>query len=304
VEWPARWKLLGVTCEPFGKDHAVVGGSYDTGKLISKRVFGHDAPHPLPYEWFSLRGERMSSSHGIIFTPSQWLEVAEPELLRYFIFRSKLMKAKEFDPGPPLLDLHDEYDNTEQVHFKREGVPPSKVEKLSRIYELSQVGGVPKRAPQRVSFRFAAVLCQVAGGREAVEILKKRKVFVNPTPTDVQLAVRRLKLAGNWVERYAPPNLRFTLLEVLPEEAKKKLTINQKEGLKQLARDLSRREFTAVGLHNHIYEIAEGVDLEPAKLFQAIYLVLLGRSSGPRAGAFISALDRDFVVERFREAVS
>ena len=31
VEWPARWKLLGVTCEPFGKDHAVLGGSYDTG---------------------------------------------------------------------------------------------------------------------------------------------------------------------------------------------------------------------------------------------------------------------------------
>jgi lysyl-tRNA synthetase class 1 len=56
VEWPARWKLLGVTCEPFGKDHAVVGGSYDTGKLISEEVFGYGAPHPLPYEWLSLRG--------------------------------------------------------------------------------------------------------------------------------------------------------------------------------------------------------------------------------------------------------
>jgi len=28
VEWAARWKILNVTCEPFGKDHAASGGSY------------------------------------------------------------------------------------------------------------------------------------------------------------------------------------------------------------------------------------------------------------------------------------
>jgi lysyl-tRNA synthetase class 1 len=306
VEWPARWKLLGVTCEPFGKDHAVVGGSYDTGKLISKRIFDHDAPYPLPYEWFSLRGEPMSSSHGIIFTPSQWLEVAEPELLRYFIFRSKPMKAKDFDPGLPLLDLYDEYDNAEQVYFKREGIPPSKVEKLSRIYELSQLKEVPKRGPQRVSFRFAAVLSQVTKGAEAeaVKILENRKILVNPSSMDEQFAARRIRLANRWVEQYAPPNLRFTLLEVMPEEVKKKLSAKQKEGLRRLARDLSRREFRAVELHNHIYEVAKGINLETARLFQAIYLVLLGRDSGPRAGAFILALDREFVVRRFEEAAS
>lgn len=110
VEWPARWKLLGVTGEPFGKDHAVVGGSYDTGKLIAERVFGYDAPYPVPYEWVSLKGKSMSSSKGVVFTLPQWLEIAEPELLRYFMFRSKPMKAKDFDPGLPLLDFYDEYD--------------------------------------------------------------------------------------------------------------------------------------------------------------------------------------------------
>ncbi|HID29307.1 MAG TPA: lysine--tRNA ligase, partial [Desulfobacterales bacterium] len=82
VEWPARWKLLGVTCEPFGKDHAVTGGSYDTGKIIAKRIFKCAPPYPVPYEWVSLKGEPMSSSKGHVFTLSQWLEVAEPELLR------------------------------------------------------------------------------------------------------------------------------------------------------------------------------------------------------------------------------
>jgi lysyl-tRNA synthetase class 1 len=246
----------------------------------------------------------MSSSEGIIFTLPQWLEIAEPELLRFFVFQSKPMKAKGFDPGVQVLDLYDEFDFTEEVYFKKSGASPSKVAQLSRIYELSRIGRIPDRAPQRVSFRFAAVLCQaVKGDREkAVEILTKRKVFVDPSPSDVELAMRRLELAGKWVERYAPPELRFTISETLPAGIKEKLTAEQKEGLKELARSLSERDFSPIELHNHIYDIAKKIDLEPAKLFQAIYLVLLGRSSGPRAGTFISALDRGFVTERFREA--
>ena len=30
IDWPARWCMLGVTVEPFGKDHSTRGGSYDT----------------------------------------------------------------------------------------------------------------------------------------------------------------------------------------------------------------------------------------------------------------------------------
>ncbi|MBI4363059.1 MAG: lysine--tRNA ligase, partial [Euryarchaeota archaeon] len=29
IDWPARWRLLGVTVEPFGKDIGAAGGSYD-----------------------------------------------------------------------------------------------------------------------------------------------------------------------------------------------------------------------------------------------------------------------------------
>jgi lysyl-tRNA synthetase class 1 len=306
VEWSARWKMLGVTCEPFGKDHAVVGGSYDTGKLISKKVFGYEPPHPIPYEWVSLHGQPMSSSHGIVFTLPQWLEVAEPELLRFLIFRSKPMKAKDFDAGLPLLDFYDEYDTMEQVHFKKVKAPPSRAKQISRIYELSQVKGSVKRAPQRISFRFAAVLCQVARGDEekAVEIMKKRKMLTKPTKSDIGLAMRRLALAGEWIELYAPANLRFSIIEELPPEVKGRLSEKQREGLGQIARDISGREFTAVDLHNHIYSVAEKHGLKPGEMFQAIYLVLLGRTSGPRAGAFISVLEKDFVVSRLQEAAS
>lgn len=36
VEWASRWAFLKATCEPFGKEHAASGGSWDTGKEIVK----------------------------------------------------------------------------------------------------------------------------------------------------------------------------------------------------------------------------------------------------------------------------
>ena len=39
LEWAARWKIFGVTCEPFGKDHAASGGSYDVSSVISEEIF-------------------------------------------------------------------------------------------------------------------------------------------------------------------------------------------------------------------------------------------------------------------------
>ncbi len=69
VEWAARWKIFNVTCEPFGKDHAASGGSYDVSSIISKEIFDYEAPYPVPYEWITLDGEAMSKSHGVFFQP-------------------------------------------------------------------------------------------------------------------------------------------------------------------------------------------------------------------------------------------
>ncbi|MEM2679415.1 MAG: lysine--tRNA ligase [Candidatus Hadarchaeales archaeon] len=295
VEWPARWKLLGVTCEPFGKDHAAAGGSYDTGRLIAREVFECEPPYPVPYEWVAMGGEKLSSSKGVVFTLKQWLEVAEPELLRYFIFRSKPMKAKEFNPSN-LPDLYDEYDLAERVYFGEGELPLSRVEQVKRIYELSQVDGLAKKKPQRVPFRFAAVLCQIKRSEEeTLEILKSRGLLVNPDEDDIRRALLRLRLARRWVELYAPEHLKF---EILTETPSVKLDEKQREGLRRLAEIMSHAELGPVELHTKIYELAREIGLDPPKLFEAIYLAFLGRPSGPRAGAFLSALDRRFVVER------
>ena len=56
-------------------------------------------------------------------------------------------------------------------------------------------------------------------------------------------------------------------------------------------------------VHALVYEIAQSfAGVKAGQLFQAIYVALLGKPRGPRAGAFIVALGVEFCARRFREA--
>jgi len=54
-------------------------------------------------------------------------------------------------------------------------------------------------------------------------------------------------------------------------------------------------------LQSKIFEIARWTPIEQPVAFKAIYRVLLDKESGPKAGNLLAFLDRDFVIERFRE---
>lgn len=303
VEWPARWDMLGVDCEPFGKDHAAAGGSYDTGEEIAERIFDYEPSEPIPYEWVSLKGEPMSSSKGHVFTLKEWLEVAEPELLRYLIFRSKALKAKDFDPRFPLVELYKEYRQLEDIYFGKEDTSESMRKQQERIYELSQVEDVPEKYPQRIPFALATVMIQVARDADHVmDILERKGVLEDPEDWEIEWAKERLRRARNWVEKYAPEQAKVKILDELPTDVKEELSAKQKKCLFTLADLLSERSFRPVEIHNKVYEIARENDIEPVKLFRAIYLVLLGKKSGPRVGNFLTALEDDFVIRRFRKA--
>ena len=79
-----------MTVEPFGKDHASRGGSYDTGKRIMREAFGGEPPYPIPYEWIALQGQGdMSSSKGNLVSMFNLTQTLPPEVVRYMIFRVK-----------------------------------------------------------------------------------------------------------------------------------------------------------------------------------------------------------------------
>ena len=54
--------------------------------------------------------------------------------------------------------------------------------------------------------------------------------------------------------------------------------------------------------HNRIYEVSEEAKVKPGFVFKAVYIALLGKESGPRAGWLLASLDIDFLRTRFLEA--
>jgi len=308
VEWAARWKIFEVTCEPFGKDHAAHGGSYDVSKLISSEIYNYKAPYPVPYEWITLKGEAMSKSRGVFFTPRQWLEIAQGETLNYFIFRSKPMKHKDFNPSMPFLDFIEQYDRVERIYFGAEDSSSQKEEeKLRKIYEISQIE-IPESMPFQPSYRFLTVAYQIAkdDAKQIYEILKKNsqlpdnmtgKKFEEVDERDLGRLNMRLTHVKNWLDKYAPDFVKF---EVQKEIPKVTLSENQREFLKKVADLMETREFTPQELHDEMYVLLRHLNMKPPKAFQAIYKVITGKKQGPRAASFVLSLDNDFVVKRFR----
>jgi len=102
LEWPSLWKVLSVDIEPFGKDHATPGGSRDSCKDIAKNIMNLDPPFGIPYEWVGMSEEGtdlgdMSSSTFKGFTPKEWLELGEPQSLRFIYLQTNPSKRIVLD---------------------------------------------------------------------------------------------------------------------------------------------------------------------------------------------------------------
>lgn len=280
VDWPARWPIFKVTMEPFGKDHATAGGSYDTGKRISEEIYGYKAPYPVVYEWIHLKGVgAMHSSTGIVVTIREMLDIVPPEVLRYLIIRNKPEKHIEFDPGLPLLNLVDEYD-------QRKGD--------ERAMELSSIG---KNAPFNIPFRHMVTAVQIARGDRDILIKALERSGYDTSRRDEIFG--RASNVEKWLNKYAPAYVKFQLCEAMPP-AVNNLTPDERKGLGLLSERIDG--MTAAEIHDEVYAIAKELGMDSKKFFQAIYLAFLGDRQGPKAGWFLASLDREFVKARLSEA--
>ena len=104
----------------------------------------------------------------------------------------------------------------------------------------------------------------------------------------------RAAYAKKWLAEYAPEKFVFKLQDTLPPAAKN-LSPEQKRALAQFADFIKSSPEMKNGeeLHQKLHELKE---------FKAVYLAFLGKESGPKAGWFLSVLDREFVLRRLKEA--
>jgi len=305
VEWAARWAALGVTIEPFGKEHAAAGGSYDTSKVIVKMVFDREPPIPLTYEHVMIGGRKMSKSKGNVFTPSQWFEVAPPETLKFFLFRVHPMRHKDFkvEEMPKLVS---EYEKAERIYYDFEKPQDPKLRTLAkRNYELSQIGEPKPLMPIQLPYDFAVVLVQLYPNITIERLLEVLKItghlWREPTEEDIERLKVRLKHASTWVKKYVPEADKIKLLED-PSTISNMLSERQKEALCKAASLLLEREWELNELNNKFFELAKSLGLTPPEFFEAAYLALMGKKSGPRLVNFIAAIGREKAAQFFLKA--
>lgn len=280
IEWPVKWKVIGVTVEGAGKDHMSAGGSHDLAKLVCERVLNYPVPYPIPYEFFLIGGKKMSSSKGRGSSASDMLDILPPALIRFLMVKTKFSQQINFDPaGDTIPKLFDDYQKAAEAYFEKKDL------ELARTFELSQIDSVQK--PPKIRFSVLAQWVQMPNMESKIK--------------DEGLE-EWAKFARIWVERYAPDSEKFLVSETLPENAKD-LNENQKNYLNKIITEFDK-EWKAEELQIKLFEWSKEMNLPSKDAFSAIYKVLLGKTYGPKAGWIILSLDKNFVVNRFNEAIN
>jgi lysyl-tRNA synthetase class 1 len=282
VDWPAKWGWVGVTCEPFVKDHGAAGGSYATGIEISK-LFGDEPPNPLVYEWISLKGQgAMSSSTGNTVGPLEALELVPPEILRYLIASTKPKKAITFDAGMSLVELADEYERMaardidselqDENLSRRQKVA---IEDAEGALRMSSIGDMKQSS---VTFRHLSMLAQVKTDEEITQNF-------GPEVSD------RLARMRNWINGpHFPDELRIRVLNEPFAGLDSEIT-------SALHAKISQCEWNSKSIGEAISSAFRDSEINTKMGYRTLYQSILGVEKGPRLAPIIAELERSHVLK-------
>ncbi len=293
IDWPARWALLNVQAEPFGRDHATKGGSYDTGAEIIRKVFKSEPPMPIPYNFINRTGDtkKMSKSAGDTITAADLLKLLPAEVVWFFMLRYSPDKLLYFDTGATLIRLFDEFS---ELLSKSD-----KTEQEKQLIELC-LQGVEKPTISSIPFTHLVESYQAAlkNPQKTLEVMRRTE-YKESVDNEESVIVTELKFIDEWLNTQAPEDVKFSLVEKVEADD---FSEKQQQFMAQLADKIEQAPPEADGewFHKTIYAFKDSTGMEPKELFQTLYKALIGKNSGPRAGWFLSILPREWLVRRLR----
>lgn len=292
LDWPGRWWLMDVNVEPFGRDHASAGGSYDTGVQIMKNVYEAPAPLPVPYDFVNLAGDtkKMSASKGTGLDAESVIKVLPPEIIRFLMLRFPPSKRLYFDPENGVSQLIDEF-----AELLAKDEKTAEEEQLLYVSRAGIKGITISRLP--FSHLVSSYQAALKNPQETIKILSRTE-SAQYLKQNAQIILDELQYIDQWLKNWAPEDVKFDLLDRPPKD----LSSKEIDYLQALAKKVEAAPADADGewFHKAIYELKDTVGLQPKQLFSTLYKVLIGKQSGPRAGWFLSILSRDWLINRLR----
>jgi lysyl-tRNA synthetase class 1 len=295
VDWAAKWVAFDVDIEGGGKDHSTKGGARDVANHIAREIFNVESPFDVPYEFFLIGGKKMSSSKGRGQSAHDISELLPSPLFRLLLIGKDINQQIDFDPaGDSVPRLFDWYDDLAQLI--RDGV----ADDFTRLYTLAQMPSEQgdTHAPWQLRFSQVAFMVQMPHLLLEEEAVKVKGSAL--TDEERELLQERAAYARFWLSAYAPEQYRYELQESLPEGLA--LSDSQKVSLARL-REYMKEERTGEEIQAFLFALKEEVPIKPAELFSAIYQIFLKRTSGPKAGWFLSVLPREQAISMLEAAV-
>jgi lysyl-tRNA synthetase class 1 len=151
----------------------------------------------------------------------------------------------------------------------------------------------------RVPFNHLVAVFQAARKDESeVKAILERTGYEEAVASQWPVIARELQFVENWLDKYAPENVKFTVQDDLPDVD---LSPAQTAFLDHLAKTVeAEKTLNGQGMHDAIYAAAELAGVKPGQAFVTLYRVLLNKDSGPKAGWFLASLDQKFLRRRLR----
>jgi lysyl-tRNA synthetase class 1 len=175
---------------------------------------------------------------------------------------------------------------------------PDKTEDDKQLIELSTKGVEPIISNIPFSHLAASYQAALKNPEKTLDILARteHKAVVESQQETIK---KELSFIDAWLDRWAPDELKFELRQNIDASD---FNPEQKSYLGRLADRAERAPADADGawFHKAIYDLKEADGLSPQQAFEPLYLALIGKKAGPRAGWFLSILPREWLVKRLK----
>ncbi|NIM44567.1 MAG: lysine--tRNA ligase [Nitrososphaeria archaeon] len=272
AEFAARWALLDIRFEAYGKD---IADSVEVNDWVSREVLGFEPPMHVRYEMFlDVMGRKISKSIGNVFTPQIWLRYGSPEsLILYMLKRFRGTRRTSLETvKKTMLEL----DHLKDMYFGRV--------KIDNLMKLAKTRGLLEYAYRLASVEdvgtpYGLVLNLAVASPEGSEFefiasrLRAYGYVEEEVPTEVE---KKIVYAVNWV----------TEVEKRLKRAWVETTDKEKEALKDLIEKISDAP-NGDYIQNKVFEVVHRHGLKTREFFPILYEMLLGRGQGPRIGPLI-----------------
>jgi len=256
-------------------------------------VFESEPPYGVAFNFINLAGDtkKMSASKGTGIDVVEASLMMPPEIVRYFVLRSPAEKQLSFDPISSIIQLTDEFAALAAKTDRTESE-----EQLLYICTQGQERKTVSRVP--FSHLVASYQASLRDAERTLEIIKRTE-YHDVALEDADIIRNELRFIDAWLDKRAPEDVKFALRESLDTS---EFTRQEQAFLKALAEKIAAAPAEADGawFHDAIYECKESMDLAPKELFATLYRALIGKTSGPRAGWFLSILPREWLVARLK----